>query len=80
VPTPVRGPHVALPIFHMKIEDVALMRSGRRAALVFAYASGPSSPEPNGALWAWGMAGRFCAMPGARGRWRIYPLSAVVVS
>jgi hypothetical protein len=76
--TAVPSLQVGPPVFFMELHDVAILRTGRRTALAFDYSSGPASPAPNGGAWTWGMGGRFCAVPRAHGRWRIYALSAVV--
>jgi len=79
-PTSVRYSRVGPPAFEVGISDVVMMRLGRRTALALEFRSGPVGPHPNGRFWAWGVAGRFCAIPRAQGRWRIYPLSGVIIS
>jgi hypothetical protein len=77
-----RVPHsrVASSAFQVEISRVVMLRSRRQTALAFGFSSGAVGAPPNGGIWLWGIGGRFCAIPRAHGRWRIYPLSAVVIS
>ena len=73
--------HASAPTFFMRITNVAMVDRGQQIALILDYASAPRGPTPKGvAAWAWGVLGRFCAIPGPRGTWRAFPMGGVVVS